>query len=130
MRGQMGVIADGFNIVVNVRVHMRPTLFVINASLNDMEQMWDHAARREPLSVIVEIESPWVGKAACEDFKPFFLRLVTPDTAINKLPIFWRDPRLPDERLGKHALASVQPTVGSPNKTVECFVSIIDSPAV
>ena len=64
MGGKVSMVADGFYIIVNVRIHMRSTLFVINTALDDVKQMRNHAACREPLSLIVEIKPDPVPGAA------------------------------------------------------------------
>ena len=50
-----------FDVVVDIGIHMRPALFVVNAALHDMEQMRDHTAGCKTLAVIVEVKSPRVG---------------------------------------------------------------------
>ena len=58
---KMRVVADRLDVVVDVRIHVWAALLVIDAALNDVEQVRDHAAGGESLAVVVEVESPGVG---------------------------------------------------------------------
>lgn len=54
----MGVITDRFDIVVDMRVHMREALFRVRTALNDVKQVRDDATCCEGLAMLVEIEAP------------------------------------------------------------------------
>ena len=57
---QVRMITNCLDVVVNVRIHVRATLLVIHASLDDVEQVRDDAAGGCRLAVIVEVDSPRV----------------------------------------------------------------------
>ena len=130
MCGQMRVVPNRLDVVVNIGVHVRTALLVIDAPLHDVKQVWNHAARRESLSVIVEVKSPGIGQSASEDLKLLPSRMVTPDSTVDKLPRFVILSRFGDSRLREDSMASVEPTVGAPVKAIQSLVAIVDAPAI
>ena len=84
----MGVVPNRLDVVVDVRVDMRTTLFVVDASLHNVKQVRDHTARRKTLASIVEVESPGIRKTSCKDLKCPACRMISPDSTIDELAIF------------------------------------------
>ena len=87
MSRQVSVITNRLDVVVNVRIDVRAALLVINAALHNVEQMRDHAARRESLTVIVKVKAPRVGESTSKHFVRFSNRVVTPDASIDELSL-------------------------------------------
>ena len=71
MRRQVGMVTNRFDVVVDMRVHVGAALFGVNATLDHMKQVWDHTTCCESLSLIIEVESPWVRQSAGIHFKFF-----------------------------------------------------------
>ena len=130
MGGQMGVIANRLNVIVNMWVEMRPALLVVNSPLNHVKQMRNDATGSETLALIIEIKTPRIGQTASKYFKRPTRRVVTPNATIDELAVFFLLPRFTNMRHGENAVASVQPAVGAPDKTVQRFMPVVDPPAV
>ena len=127
---QVCVVANCLDVVINVGVDVLSTLFVVDTALNNVKQMGNHTARGETLAVVVKVEAPGIGKAAGKNFEDLSRRVVTPDTSVDELPICGFVVRITDLRLREDAVAAIQPAIRAPDKAVQCFVAIIDTPAV
>ena len=103
---------------------------MINTALNDVEEMGNDTAGGEAVADIVEVKAPRIGQAAGEDFKILGLGMKAPDPGIEIEAVFLFSARLADERVGENSLASVEPTVWSPDETVECFMSVVNPPTI
>ncbi len=84
MSGQVRVIADGGDVVVDVGVHVRLALLVIGAALHDVEEMRDDTAGGKALAVVVEVKTPRIGKATSEHFEFLLGRMPAPDAGVDK----------------------------------------------
>ena len=76
------------DVVVDMRVHVGAALFGVYATLDHMKQVWDHTACCESLSLIIEVEPPWVRQSAGIHFKFVLCGVITPDAPIDKLSRF------------------------------------------
>jgi hypothetical protein len=59
--GLVGMIPNSLYVIVYEKVNILFTLFMIDATLNNMEEMWDHTTSGETLPHIVEIKTPGIG---------------------------------------------------------------------
>ena len=57
----MNMVANGLDVIVNEKIYILFALLVIDASLNDMEEMGDHTTGGKALPHIIEIKAPGVG---------------------------------------------------------------------
>ena len=114
MSRQVGVIANCLDVVVDIWVHVRTTLLVINTSLHDVKQMRNHTARGESLTAIVKIETPWIRQSAGKNLKRAACRVVPPDTTVNELSCRIVVARFPHLRLREYSVAAVEPAVRPP----------------
>ena len=130
MSREVGVVADRLDGGIGVGVEVGSGLFVINSALDDVEEMGDNAAGGEAMADIIEVEAPGIGETAGEDFERLRFRVEAPNAGIEIEAVFFRCAGFTDERVGKDALATIEPAVGSPDEGVEGFVSILDAPAV
>jgi len=65
---------------------VRAALFVVDATLNDMEEVRNHTASRKALAVIVKVESPLIGEPTGEYLKLLPQVMVSPNASIDELP--------------------------------------------
>lgn len=130
MRREVGVVADRLDGRIGVGVEVGAGLFVVDAALDDVEEVGDDATGGKAVAEIIEVEAPRIGEATCEDFEIAGLGVEAPDASIEVEAVVFRRTRFSDERVGKNALATVEPAVGSPDETVEGFVAVLHAPAV
>ena len=57
----MNMVANSFDIIVHIGVHILLTLLVINTSLYDMEEVGNHTTGGKALPHIIKIKAPRVG---------------------------------------------------------------------
>ena len=130
MSGFVNVIPNGLDVVVYVRVYVLLALFVVHASLHDMKKVRNDAAGRKTLAHVVEVESPWIGQALGEDFEFLGLGMKTPNPSVDELPFILGSSGSAHFRTGEHPMASVHPTVRTPNEAIEGFVTVMNAPAI
>ena len=130
VRREVGVVADRLDGRIGVGVEVGAGLFVVDAALDDVEEVGDDATGGKAVAEIIEVEAPRIGEATCEDFEIAGLGVEAPDASIEVEAVVLRRTRFSDERVGKNALATVEPAVGSPDETVEGFVAVLHAPAV
>ena len=92
--------------------------------------MRDDTAGCETLAMLIEIKPPRVGEPAGIDFEFVLYGMVSPDSPVNKLSLVFGGIGKTDFGFCENAMASIQPSIRSPNETVERFMPVIDSPAV
>ena len=130
VRREVGVVADGLDGRVSVGIEVGTGLFVVDATLDDVEEVGDDAAGGEAVAEIIEVEAPRIREATCEDFEIASFGVEAPDASIEVEAVVFRSTRFSDERVGENALATVEPAVGAPDETVEGFVAVLHAPAV
>lgn len=128
--GEVGVVADGLDGVVGVGIKVGAGLFVVVASLHDVEEVGDDAAGCEAVADVIEVEAPGVGEAAGEDFEFLGFGVEAPDAGVEVETVFFGCAWFSDEGVGEDALAAVEPAVGSPDEGVEGFVPVLHAPSV
>ena len=127
---EVGVVTDRLDGRVSVGIEIGSGLLVVDAALDDVEEVGDDAAGGEAVAEIIEVEAPGIGEAAGEDFKFAGLGVEAPDAGVEVESIFFGSAGFSDEGVGENALATVEPAVGAPDETVESFVSVVHAPAV
>src|ERR1051326_3421888 len=90
--------------------------------------MVNDARADECVAVAVEIDSPWVASTIGEDFEFFRVRLI-PRNCRRDLDTGRAGLRNFHPRMGEHAMSHVKPAIGTPGKSVEQFVTIIEAEA-
>jgi hypothetical protein len=118
MGGLMGMVSDGLDVVIDVRVHVLPALLVIDATLNDMKEVRNYATGGKPLAHVIEVKTPRVGQSCGKDFEFLGLRMKAPDATVYELTVFLVRTRLANLRFSEYPMAPVKPTIRSPDKTV------------
>ena len=53
-----------------------------------------------------------------------------PNPGIDKLPVFILCSWMTNLRLGEHTMTAIQPAIWSPNKTIESFVPVLNTPTI
>ena len=130
VRREVGVVADRLDGRVSVGIEVGTGLFVVDATLDDVEEVGDDAAGGEAVAEIIEVEAPRIGESTGEDFEFASLGVEAPDPGVEIDTIVFGSARLSNEGVGENALATVEPAVGSPDETVEGFVAVMHAPAV
>jgi len=130
VRREVGVVADRLDGRVGVGVEVGAGLFVVDAALDDVEEMGDDAAGGKAVAEVIEVEAPRIGEAASEDFEFASFGVEAPDAGVEVEAVVFGSARFPDEGVGENALAAVEPAVGSPDEAVQSFVAVVHAPAV
>ena len=124
------MIADGLDVVVDVRIDVRLRLLVIDPALHDVKEMGDDTTRGKTMTDVIEIEAPGVGQTSSKDLKGFGHRVKAPDAGIDELPLLGRGARFADIGSGEDAMTAVEPTIRSPNEAVQGLVTIMRAPTI
>ena len=82
------------------------------------------------LAAVVEVDAPGVARAVGEDLELVPRGMIAPDAGVDRRALVGRRARLADVRVREHAVAAVQPAVGSPDERVERLVRVLVAPAV
>ena len=140
----MAMIHDGLDVAVDVRIEMLPALAMINAALDDMEYMRNHAGRNEKLALGVVIDAPGIAEAVRHHLETILRGVVSPYAPVyvdalsfqnifgEGLPMdidLLAGLRFVDFGRRREAFEAIKPTVRPPMKTVEGFVAIPDAPS-
>ena len=141
----VGVIDDGADVLVDIRVEMPTALTVVDPAGDDVEHVGDHAGGDEEVALGVVVDAPWVAEAVGDDFEAILDRVVAPDAAVDvdgvalELDLLRKGIavlekaalalRLADLRWGGKALAAVEPAIRAPVKAVQGLMAIADAPA-
>ena len=103
---------------------------MITTALNHVEQMRNNACGHERFAFGIEIHAPGIASAVREHFELVSQWMVTPHACIDRCTIFFCCSRFANIRVREDAMATVEPTVRSPDKRVQRFVRILESPTV
>ena len=128
--GEVGVVADRLDGRVSVGIEVGTGLFVVDATLDDVEEVRDDATGGEAVAEVIEVEAPRIGEAASEDFEFASFGVEAPNTGVKVEAVVFRRTRFSDERVGENALATVEPAVGSPDEAVQSFMAVVHAPAI
>ena len=144
VRRGVGVVGDRADVGVDVRAQVTAALAVIDATGNDMPEVRNHACRDKELALGVVIDAPGVAEPVRHDLEAVLHRVVAPHAAIDLhgrfgiVVLLWEglsvlvDPAFAhgaaDVRRCCEALEPVEPAVGTPDKTVERFMTVGDAP--
>jgi len=124
------VIGDGLDVVEHVFVEVLAALALVTAALDHVVEVRNHAGGDESLTVLVEIDAPRIRRAPGEDLELTPRRMEAPHAAIDRSALAVRAAGLADVRVREHAVAAVEPTVGTPRERVERLVRVLIGPAV
>ena len=141
----MPMICDRANVAVNVRIEVATGLAMVYTARNDMPQMRNDACSNKQLPFSIVVDSPRVTEAVCDDLKHILGRVITPNTAVDRLAFALKldrlgirlavlenlafPLRLSNHRRSEHSLAAVDPAVRPPVQAVENLVPVADAPA-
>ena len=140
----MAVIHDGLDVAVDVRIEMLPALAMINAALDDMEYMRNHAGRDEKLALGVVIDAPGIAETMRHHLETILRRVVSPYAPVyvdalsfqnifgEGLPMdidLLAGLRFVDSGRRREAFEAIEPTVRAPMQAVEGLVAIPDAPS-
>ena len=126
----MQVVRNGHEIIVDIRVEMLTRLSEVGPTLDNMVKVGNHAGRREPIPILVEVEAPRIANPVGEDFEFMLRGVIAPDARIDRITLGVGRPRLADARMREDAVTSIEPAIGSPGKAIERFVRILVAPAI
>src|SRR5262249_35439770 len=103
---------------------------LVATALADVEQVRNDAAGQEGIAVIVEVNAPRVAGAVGEDLEFLLDRMIAPDAGVDRRALLGRRAGLADERVGKDAVAAVEPAIGAPDERVERLMSVLIPPTI
>ena len=107
MRREVGVVADRLDGRIGVGVEVGAGLFVVDAALDDVEEVGDDATGGKAVAEIIEVEAPRIGEATCEDFEIAGVGVEAPDASIEVEAVVFGRTRFSDERVGKLSLIHI-----------------------
>src|SRR5690606_6266359 len=110
----MNMIGNGLDIIVGIRIKMLPGLTLISGPLDNVEQMGYYTNGNKWMSIIIEIDSPWVTCALGKDFEFTSCRMVPPYAGIQFGPLVIGGPGFAHVGMCEYPVYAVQPTVRSP----------------
>ena len=125
----VAVVGDRLDVVVGVRVEVRPGLPLVPAALDHVVEVRDHAGGEEGLAVLVEVDAPGVARAVGEDLELVLRRVIAPDPGVDRDAVLVGRAGLADLRVGEDAVAAVEPAVGAPGERVQGLVRVLRSPS-
>ena len=128
--GVVGVVGDGLDVFVGVRVEVLAGLALVAAAGDDVVEVGDDAGGDEPFAMLVVVEAPGVAGAVGEDFEFVADGVVAPDAGVEGLAFGVGGAGFADAAVGEDAVATVEPAVGAPDEGVEGFVGVLGAPAV
>src|SRR5205823_6941976 len=107
-----------------IEVEMLAALPLEASALNHVPEMRDHARLDETLAVFIEVNAPRIARAFCKHFENMLGGMIPPHAGVHALAFFLRRAGFADERRAKHAVATVEPAIGSPGEGVQRFVRV------
>ena len=126
----MQMVCNGLDIVIRMWIEMVTSLANVTSAIDHVIEMRNNARGNERITIIIKVDAPRVACTMSENFKHMFGGMITPHARIEGLTFFRLATRLAHQRMCENPMATVQPSVRSPNKGVECFVCILISPAI
>ena len=93
--------------------------------------MLDHAVGDEDLPLIIEIQSPRIGRAVGNHFKNVMRWMISPHAAVERNPLRIRRARQTHQTFRPDPVAAVKPAIRSPRQPIEHIVlGILDIPPI
>ncbi len=126
---EVAMVGHGRDALIHMGIEVLARLAAEAGALNHVEEVGDHTDRTHRLAVVVEVDAPGVGRPPREDLEGVLHRVVAPVARVDWRPLLLGRARLPDAGVGEHALAAVEPSVGSPDEPVEGLVGVLMAPA-
>ena len=124
------VVSDRLDVVVGVGIEMLAGLALVAGAGQDVIKMRDHAGRVEELAARIVIQTPRIARAFGEDLEDMARRVKAPDTGVDLHALRVGSARLAHDRVGEHAVVTVEPAVGTPDEAIERLVRVLESPAI
>ena len=124
------VVGDCLDVVVGVGIEMLASLALVAGAGQDVVEMRDHAGRVEELAARIVIEAPRIARALGEDLEDMARRVKAPDTGIDLHALRIGSARLAHDRVGEHAVVTVEPAVRTPDEAIERLVRVLKTPAI
>ncbi len=126
----MQVIGDGADVGVGVRVEVAAGLPQVAGAGNHMEGVGDDAGLDDGLAVLVEIQTPWVGRAVRDHLEDMPRGMVPPDAGVDGNALGIGRAGFAHAAVGEHAVAAPQPTIRAPDEGVQRLVGVLQAPTV
>ena len=127
---EVGVISDGLDVVVGMRIEVLTRLTLVATAGKHMIEVRDDAGGDEHLAVLVVIEPPWIARAFGEDLEVLGQRVQAPHPGVDALALGVGRAGLADVGMGEDAVAAVQPAIGTPRKTIQRLMGVLHRPAI
>src|SRR5204863_7077139 len=124
------VVGDRLDVLVGVLVLVLTALPMVAAALDDVPKVRDDAGFDEHLPMLVEVDAPGIARTLGELLEALLGRVIAPDRGVHEDALLVGGAGFADLRVGEHAVASVEPAVGSPHEAVERLVLVVVAPAV
>src|SRR5690606_22146554 len=126
----MDVVSDRFDVIKSIRIEMFSGLSLVSGTLDHMVKMGYYAGCNKGVTVLIEVDTPWIARSTGKNLKYFFGRMIPPYPGIERNAVFLSGTRFTYHGMGEYSLITVQPTIGAPRQAVERFVGIVEPPAI
>src|SRR5437016_6020490 len=93
-------------------------------ALDHLPEVRNDAHLGEELTVFVEVNAPRIAAAFSEHLEHVPGGMMTPHACVHPLSLAFRSPCFADVRRAEHAMATIEPAVGSPGKRVQDLVRV------
>ena len=127
---EMGVIPNRRDVVIHVRIQVSLALLVVVTALHDVKEVGNDAAGSKALADVIEIKAPRIRQPPGIHFELLLRRMIPPDSAVDEKTVFICHARLSDHGRGEDTVASIEPAIGPPDKTVQRLVSVVNTPSI
>src|SRR5262249_37085401 len=84
----------------------------------------------EALTMLVEIDAPGITGAIGKHFEGVLCRMIAPHAGVDGCAVLVRSARFSDARVSEYAVTAIEPTIGTPAKSVERLMRIFVMPAI
>jgi len=81
--------------------------------------MWNNTDGNEWVAIVIEIDSPRIARAVCENLELVPDWMIPPHPGIHRDSLVIGCTGFADARMGEDAVAAIEPSVRSPNEGME-----------
>src|SRR5687768_13153232 len=103
---------------------MLAALALVTRALDHVPDVRHHTRIDETLSVLIEINAPWIARAFRKNFKSVLRRMIPPHCCVHPLPLLLRRPWLANVRRAEYPVATIEPAVRTPCERVQRLVRV------
>ena len=115
--------------MIRVRIRRASTLAGVKSTRRHVKEVVDDTSAHECVAGTVEIDTPWIARPIGKNFEFFGSRMIPGNCGVHSDGVCIRIIRVSYLGMGKDALSHVEPSIRSPGKAVEEFMTVIEAEA-